>query len=121
MEIPVRKLARLGVVFSAVLLTACSLTKPETSGQSTTGSSVDLLGAELSLALDGAMINQKLMLAQSPWGEQVELTIVRRYFAASGRSCLQALVQTGLYPSPVVLCQYVEQGWGVSRDLRGQQ
>lgn len=121
MEYSIRKLTSAAVMFSAVLLTGCSLTKPAASYQPTVVASVDLLSPEASAALDGAMIDQKLTLVQSPWGEQVELTIVSRYFAASGRSCMQALVQIGLYPSPVVICQYPGQGWGASRDLRGQQ
>lgn len=104
-----------------LLATACNQLTSSAHKPVVNSTSYTQLSPAASAELNQAMIGQLRTLATSPWGDQVTLKILNRYFAASGLNCLQALVEVGFQSPTVVICEYPEQGWGVTRDLRGQQ
>ena len=73
---------------------------------------VQTSAADLAAAQEG----QRLTLADSPWGPSVELLIRKRYFAATGRVCLEAEVEQRL----VLVCDYQQAGWAAQRLLTQQ-
>lgn len=112
---------KMAVIMGVLLLNGCSQLTAPTQKPAASTAPYTLLNSESSALLANARAGEQLTLPQSPWGAQVNLQILERYFAASGRTCLQALVEVGAKPPVVVICQYAETGWGASRDLRGQQ
>lgn len=47
------------------------------------------LGQDMQSFLAGAQIQSVAYFAQSPWGEQIDVTVQDRYFSGSGRECLR--------------------------------
>lgn len=71
----------------------------------------DDIGAQLGNIPPGG----RLSLDSSPWGGPATITVRSRYFAASGRPCLEASVEAGSQAQPVNICQYGERRWGSTR------
>ncbi|UQB43242.1 hypothetical protein JX580_05040 [Thiomicrospira microaerophila] len=60
----------------------------------------------------------RFKLAQSPWGEQVEVQVLERYTAASGRECARLDImqtQTSSQTTAALVCQYPNGSWIPSR------
>lgn len=53
----------------------------------------------------------------TPWGESTSITILDRFFAASGRDCLKAKVFGEAGSQLVNLCQYGADAWGATQVL----
>ena len=75
-------------------------------------------GPALSTFLDNAIPGSVIQVAQSPWGPDVGIMVLERYFAASGRTCIQLNV-LGSTPTSLrqtrLACQVDGQGWFAQR------
>lgn len=73
----------------------------------------EALGGRLQEFLDGSAGRASLVLAQSPWGHEVEVTAEPGYFAASGRVCRHLVIAGGHTPRALA-CRTAE-GWRAQR------
>lgn len=73
--------------------------------------SVSYLTKESAQQLQAAVAGQSLTLVTRSQ-QRYEITVSDRYFAASGRDCVNAQTKT----QPIVVCEYGEE-WGVSRSF----
>lgn len=61
------------------------------------------------------------VLADSPWGANVQVMAEQPYFAASGRSCRQLQVsQPNGNTQQHIACQLNNGSWTISRDIKQQ-
>ena len=102
---------------SSVLLASCAQSPSSSDAATQYHTQVRFLAASHSMQLQQAEIGQSVQLATSPWGNSAELLVTARYFSAAGRECAAALVQTLQPALPVVLCQYDDGRWGITRSL----
>lgn len=112
------RVVALGVVCCFTLLGCAQAhySKADSNPADYPATSVIYLAANVSPALQQARAGQQVVLAQSPWGSDVQLTIAAQYFSAAGRPCINGWVATAEPPAAVVICQY-DQRWGVTRAL----
>ena len=78
--------------------------------------SLQYISQTASADLAAAQEGQRLILAESPWGPSAEVLIRKRYFAATGRVCLEAEVGQ----QPALICDYQQAGWAAQRLLSQQ-
>jgi starvation-inducible outer membrane lipoprotein len=103
------KLALIGVLVFGMSGCASQPEKDNNSDWQGTHQSVDYILSPNYDAIASAVPGQSLSLTTRSQ-RNYNVTIVKRYFAASGRECLEAETQT----NTVVLCDYRTE-WGLSR------
>lgn len=122
---PVARLRHL-VAGGLVLLVAGCSALPEAGSHRaynewTYTTTVTYLPTETNSDLEQANIGATLLLDSSPWGEHARIQVQDRFFAASGRPCLAALIEAeGIQPFAANLCQYTNQRWGSTRAFQVQ-
>jgi hypothetical protein len=107
-------LSRIWILGLGLLSGACSQFAPQEPRQPAEALQyISQAGAtDLAVAQEG----QRLVLADSPWGPGVEVLIQKRFFAASGRICLEADVGS----QRALICDYQQAGWAAQRLLSQQ-
>ncbi len=112
-------LSRIWIAGAMLVCSSCSQLLPQSSNAMPDQAPDNLQyispvsATELAVATDG----QQLLLADSPWGTDVRLLVRKRYFAATGRICLDALANE----EPVLICDFNEAGWAAQRVLSEQE
>jgi hypothetical protein len=106
--------SRIWILGFGLLSGACSQLTSQTSQQA--AESLQYIGQTASADLAAALEGQRLILAESPWGPSAEVLIRKRYFAATGRVCLEAEVGQQL----ALICDYQQAGWAAQRLLSQQ-
>lgn len=81
------------------------------------GSTVTFLPAEGSEPVAGASAGTVVDAGWTRWGDNTRVTVLDRYFAASGRVCLRADITGSKRSETVNLCEYREGLWGATRVL----
>lgn len=57
--------------------------------------------------LDDSNEHTSAVFEQTPWGEQVEVTVIERYFSGSGRDCISLEVARAVSQvQPVIVCDH---------------
>ncbi len=107
-------LSRIWILGLGLLSGACSQLTSKTSQQP--AESLQYISQAASVDLAAALEGQRLTLADSPWGPSVEVLIRKRYFAATGRVCLEAEIGQQL----ALICDYQQAGWAAQRLLSQQ-
>lgn len=107
-------LSRLWILGLGLLSGACSQLASQAPPQP--AESLQYIGQTASADLAAAQEGQRLTLADSPWGPSAEVLIRKRYFAATGRVCLEAEVGQ----QPALICDYQQAGWAAQRLLSQQ-
>lgn len=83
-----------------------------------TGATVTYLPSEQNNALANATPGQQINLGATPWGNKTFLTVTKRYFAASGKPCMAAVIQAqSSPPERVNVCDYSKGTWGATKAL----
>jgi hypothetical protein len=107
-------LSRIWILSLGLLSGACSQLVSQAPQQP--AESRQYIGQSASADLAAALEGQRLILAESPWGPSAEVLIRKRYFAATGRVCLEAEVGQQL----ALICDYQQAGWAAQRLLSQQ-
>jgi hypothetical protein len=115
-----------GVVLAIALasLAGCATTFPggvsptnDQQAWSYHGSRVTFLPEEASAAMADATAGAVVKVGQTPWGENTSVTVIHRFFAASGRECMKARVSGTSANQLVNLCHYESGAWGATKAL----
>lgn len=109
-----RMFSRFWLSVGLLLTAGCSQLTPAV--QPRPAATLEYVSAAASADLAAASAGQRLRLAESPWGPGAELLIQKRYFAASGRVCLEVEVQQ----QSALLCDFQQAGWAAQRLLTRQ-
>lgn len=107
-----------------LILSGCATTV-QTSGQGAdsqrwihNGRAVTYLHERHGPDFEQAEQGQRMLLGETPWGQQTALQVDRTFFAASGMPCFSAHLSSAEQESrPVNICRYPDGQWGVSRDV----
>ena len=86
-----------------------------------TKNTVTSLSAQHSRQVDKASTGEIVNLGASPWGENTQLRIGKRYFSATGKSCFITSIVSTEGSHPATVCEYPEGNWGVTRSYTAQQ
>lgn len=111
---PAARLA--GLLLSAAFISGCASTTSAPQSYATYAKTPQFLASDISNVLTQARAGQQLSFSNSPWGPQVTVQVLNRYFSASGRECLQLQLNNS-ETTDAVVCQYNDQQWVVNRDL----
>ncbi len=107
-------LSRIWILGLGLLSGACSQIAPQ--GPQQPIEALQYISQAASADLAVAQEGQRLVLPDSPWGAGVEVHINKRYFAATGRICLEADVGS----QRALICDYQQAGWAAQRLLSQQ-
>lgn len=108
-------LSRIWIAGAALFCSACSQLTPQPTPA--VPDNMQYISQSASADLAVATEGQQLQLSDSPWGADVSLLVRKRYFAATGRVCLDALANQ----QPVLICDYQQAGWAAQRLLSEQE
>lgn len=81
------------------------------------GSRVTFMPEAAAPLLAEATVGDRIDAGATPWGESTSVTVMDRFFAASGRECMKAKVDGGAGSHLVNLCQYEANAWGATQVL----
>ncbi len=86
-----------------------------------TSAAIAYLPATASAQLGDARPGSRIVIEESPWGKHATVFVQDRFFAASGKPCLAATIETSAsQPIAANLCEYADQRWGSTRALQIQ-
>lgn len=113
------KIVGLSLLISGVL--GCAVSPGERlSGEDATPSTSQsrLLQAEIGRFIEDAATGAVLLVASSPWGDEVEITTAALYDAASGRQCRDLSVQSQhIAAMPAIVCRIHSGQWESVRPI----
>lgn len=111
---PIRRLLQLSALGALFTISGCTLTQQPHYSPYYDYTNTNFLPEALALKLHAALPDQQFVIAHSPWGDNAQIRVTDRYFAASGRTCLKLSVNTQYRPA--VVCQYNEN-WVLNPDI----
>ncbi|MGM0768010.1 MAG: DVU3141 family protein [Pseudomonadota bacterium] len=113
------------VTLSLLALSGCASypggVKPEASFQTwaSRAETVTYLPKDAGPKLEKAGVGESISLGDTPWGKTTTLSVNERYFAASGKKCLRAVVNVPSDQSlPVNVCRHNNDLWGATKSIR---
>lgn len=110
-----RNMTMLGVFACTTYLTGCAQSPQVYDDVSKQAEPVQWLPAPLATQLNEASVGSEFFATQSPWGPSAKVSVLSRYFAASGLTCLK--LQVNNLSNPSTVCRNQQQQWLLNPEI----